>query len=49
VRVFLVADNTSVFVNVPANGEVAVQLAERRSFGDPILNGIRVTHRPDQH
>jgi Malectin domain len=41
--------NTSVFVNVPANGEVAVQLAERRSFGDPILNGIRVTHRPDQH
>jgi N-acetylneuraminic acid mutarotase len=37
----------SLFVNVPANGEVTVQLATRRSTGVPILNGIRVTHRPD--
>ena len=38
----------SLFVNVPASGEVTVQLAARRSFGDPILNAIRVTHRPDR-
>jgi hypothetical protein len=39
----------SLFVNVPANGEVSVQLAARQSRGEPILNGVRVTHRPDQH
>ena len=37
----------SLFVNVPANGEVSVQLASRQAKGDPILNAIRVTHRPD--
>ena len=37
----------SLFVNVPANGEVNVQLATRRSTGVPILNAIRVTNRPD--
>jgi hypothetical protein len=39
----------SLFVNVPASGEVSVQLAARQSRGEPILNGIRVTHRPDRH
>jgi hypothetical protein len=39
----------SLFVNVPASGEVGVQLASRQSRGDPILNAIRVTHRPDRH
>jgi Malectin domain/Carboxypeptidase regulatory-like domain/Viral BACON domain len=38
----------SVLVTVPASGEVTVQLATRRSTGVPILNGIRVTNRPDQ-
>ena len=37
----------SLFVNVPASGEVSVQLASRQAKGDPILNGIRVTNRPD--
>jgi hypothetical protein len=43
------AIDRSLFVNVPASGEVSVQLANRQSRGDPILNGIRVTHRPDRH
>ena len=37
----------SLFVNVPASGEVTVQLAERQAHDDPILNAVRVTHRPD--
>jgi len=37
----------SLYVSVPANGEVNVQLATRRSTGVPILNAIRVTNRPD--
>ena len=37
----------SLYVNVPANGEISVQLATRRSTGVPILNAIRVTNRPD--
>jgi N-acetylneuraminic acid mutarotase len=37
----------SLYVTVPANGEVSVQLATRRSTGVPILNAIRVTNRPD--
>jgi len=37
----------SLFVNVPASGEVSVQVATRRSTGVPILNAIRVTNRPD--
>jgi hypothetical protein len=37
-----------VFVTVPASGEVSVQLASRQSRGEPILNAIRVTHRPGQ-
>ena len=47
----LVGENTALdrtlFVPVTAGGEINVQLAERRSFGDPILNAVRVTHRPD--
>jgi hypothetical protein len=39
----------SLFVTVPASGEVSVQLANRQARGDPILNGVRVTHRPDRH
>jgi subtilisin family serine protease len=42
------AYDRSLFVNVPASGEVSVQLASRQSRGEPIFNGIRVTHRPDQ-
>jgi hypothetical protein len=42
-----VALDKSLFVSVPANGEVSVQMASRQAHGDPILNGIRVTHRPD--
>jgi hypothetical protein len=37
----------TLYVPVSAGGEISVQLAARRSFGDPILNAIRVTHRPD--
>jgi hypothetical protein len=37
----------TLFVNV-TGGEVSVQLANRRSAGDPILNAIRVTNRPDR-
>jgi hypothetical protein len=37
----------TLFVNVPASGEINVQLATRRSTGEPILNAVRVTHRPD--
>jgi hypothetical protein len=37
----------SLFVPVSAGGEINVQLATRRSTGEPILNAIRVTHRPD--
>ena len=37
----------TLFVPVTAGGEINVQLAARRSFGDPILNAVRVTHRPD--
>jgi hypothetical protein len=44
-----VALDRSLFVNVPASGEVSVQLANRQAHGDPILNAVRVTHRPDQH
>jgi N-acetylneuraminic acid mutarotase len=40
------AYDKSLNVTVPAGGEVSVQLAERRSFGDPILNGIRLTSLP---
>jgi hypothetical protein len=43
------AIDRSLFVNVSASGEVSVQLANRQARGDPILNGVRVTHRPDQH
>jgi N-acetylneuraminic acid mutarotase len=32
----------------PVGGEINVQLITRRSFGEPILNAVRVTHRPDQ-
>jgi hypothetical protein len=37
----------TLFVNVPASGEINVQLATRRSTGEPILNAVRVTNRPD--
>jgi len=37
----------SLYVNIPASGEINVQLATRRSTGVPILNAIRVTNRPD--
>ena len=37
----------SLFVSVPASGEVTVQLAERQAHGEPLLNAVRVTHRPD--
>jgi N-acetylneuraminic acid mutarotase len=32
----------------PVGGEINVQFITRRSFGDPIVNAIRVTHRPDR-
>jgi N-acetylneuraminic acid mutarotase len=41
------AIDRSVYVQVPASGEVSVQLANRQAHGDPILNGVRVTNRPD--
>ena len=37
----------TLFVPVTAGGEINVQAAARRSFGDPIINAVRVTHRPD--
>jgi hypothetical protein len=37
----------STFVTVPANGEVDVSLAARKGQGDPILNAVRLTQRPD--
>jgi len=36
----------TLFVS-PSDGEINVQLATRRSTGEPILNAVRVTHRPD--
>jgi hypothetical protein len=32
----------------PVGGEINVQFITRRSFGEPIVNAIRVTHRPDR-
>jgi len=32
----------------PTGGEINVQLATRRSTREPILNAVRVTHRPDR-
>jgi DNA-binding NarL/FixJ family response regulator len=37
----------TLYVPVSTGGEINVQLATRRSTGEPILNAIRVTHRPD--
>jgi hypothetical protein len=41
------ADNKSLFIPV-TDGEVYVTLSVRRSFGEPIIEGLRVTHRPDR-
>jgi DNA-binding NarL/FixJ family response regulator len=37
----------TLYAPVSTGGEINVQLATRRSTGEPILNAIRVTHRPD--
>jgi hypothetical protein len=41
------ADEQSFFVNI-TDGQLNVRFVERRGFGDPQINALRVTHRPDQ-
>jgi hypothetical protein len=41
------ADDHSFFVPV-TDGSVNVRFVERRGFGDPEVNAVRVTHRPDR-
>jgi subtilisin family serine protease len=41
------ADDQSFFVNI-TDGQLSVRFVERRGFGDPQVNALRVTHRPDQ-
>lgn len=41
------ADNHSLFAAV-TDGQLNVRFIPRRGFGQPIVNAIRVTHRPDR-
>jgi hypothetical protein len=41
------ADYHSFFVAV-SDGQLNIRLLTRRGFGEPIINAIRVTHRPDR-
>jgi subtilisin family serine protease len=41
------ADDQSFFVNV-TDGQLSVRFVERRGYGDPQINALRVTHRPDR-
>ena len=41
------ADDRSFFL-VVTDGQVNIRFVQRRSFGEPIINAIRVTHRPDK-
>jgi len=43
----LTADDKTFFVTV-TDGQLNLQFLTRRGFGDPIINAIRVTHRPDR-
>ncbi len=43
----LTADDYSFFVPV-AGGRIDVRLVARTGFGEPIINALRVTHRPDR-
>ena len=41
------ADYKTFFV-VVTDGQLNLRFLTRRGYGDPIINAIRVTHRPDQ-
>ena len=41
------ADDHSFFLNV-TDGQLNARFIERRGFGQPVINAIRVTHRPDR-
>jgi malectin (di-glucose binding ER protein) len=41
------ADRRVFTVTVPEGGSINVELLARRSFRNPIINAVRVTHRPD--
>jgi hypothetical protein len=41
------ADNYSFLATV-TDGQLNVEFRPRRSFQDPVVNAIRVTHRPDR-
>ena len=43
----LKADDKTFFVTV-TDGQLNLRFLTRRGFGDPIVNAIRVTHRPDR-
>jgi hypothetical protein len=43
----LTADNHTVTIPV-TDGQLNIRFLTRRSFGEPIINAISVTHRPDR-
>jgi hypothetical protein len=43
----LAADDHTFFVSV-SDGQISVRFIPRSGFGQPIVNGIRITHRPDR-
>lgn len=43
----LAADDHTFYLML-TDGQLNIRLVTRRGYGDPIINGIRVTHRPDR-
>ncbi len=43
----LAADNHEFFMTV-TDGQVALRMVTRRGFKEPLINAIRLTHRPDR-
>ena len=41
-------DLDPVFVTVPQGGSIEVFFGSRQGSQPPIVNGVRVTHRPDR-
>lgn len=44
----LTADTHEFWVTVPEGGSIAVELTALRGKGVPVINALRVTHRPDR-
>ena len=42
------ADDKSFFVVVSADGVMNIRFVTRRSTSEPLINAVRVTHRPDR-